>query len=115
MEVKPRGILSILSPTNRSGDWELPERFWVRTFFGQVRLDLRHARFLPGTSEIDVTAIMGQVWITLPHGVRVECNDFKVRRLSRGVPRADAPVVRIVGGQYMGEVKIKVVDPAERS
>jgi hypothetical protein len=114
MEVKPRGVLSILSTTNRSGDWELPARLWVRTFFGKVRLDLRHARFLPGTSEIDVTAVMGQVWITLPHGVHVDCDDFKVRRLSRAVPREDAPCVRIVGELYLGEVKIKVVDPDER-
>jgi hypothetical protein len=111
MEVKPRGILSVLSQARRAGDWELPARLWVRAIFGQAWLDLRHARFLPGLSEIDVTAVMGQVWITLPHGVRVECVDFKVRRLSRGVPREDAPCVRIVGTHFMGEVTIKVVDP----
>lgn len=114
MEVKPRGILAVLSQADRSGDWELPERIWVRTFFGQVRLDLRNARFFPGTSEIEVTAIMGEVKITLPHGVRVECEDFKVRRVSKAVPRPDAPCVRIIGNRYMGEVKIRVVDPNER-
>jgi len=114
LEVKPRGILAILSQADRAGDWELPERLWVRTVLGQVRLDLRYARFLPGTSEIEVTAIMGEVKITLPHGVRVECDDFRIRRVSRAVPRPDAPCVRIIGNLYGGQVKIKVVDPNER-
>jgi len=109
----PRGILAILSPADRGGDWELPAHLWVRVFFGRVRLDLRRARFLPGTSEIHVTAIMGEVKITLPHGVRLECEDFRVRRASKAVPRDDAPCVRIVGTHYLGEVKIKVVDPDE--
>src|SRR5581483_2679331 len=112
--VKPRGILAILSPAERSGDWELPDRLWVRTFMGQVRLDLRHARFHPGTSEIDVTAIMGEVKITVPHGIRLECSDFRVKRVSKAMPRPDAPCLRIYGNRYAGEVKIRVVDPNER-
>ena len=111
--VKPRGVISILSGVDRMGDWELPAHLVVWTFFGRVRLDLRHARFLPGTSEIEVTAIMGEVRITVPHGVRVESDDFKIRRMSRAVPRADAPCIRIVGHEYMGQVKIRVVDPNE--
>jgi hypothetical protein len=111
--VKPRGVISILSPVERTGEWELPERLWVWTFLGRVRLDLRHARFLPGTSEIDVTAVMGEIKITVPHGVRVESDHFKIRRLSRAVPREDAPCIRIVGHEIMGQVRIKVVDPDE--
>ena len=111
----PRGILAILAPVERTGDWEVPARLWVRVFFSRVRLDLRQARFLPGTSEIDVMAIAGEVKIIVPHGVRVECEDFKIKRASKAVPRADAPCIRIVGTRHMGEVKIKIVDPNERS
>jgi Cell wall-active antibiotics response 4TMS YvqF len=114
LEIKPRGILSILSAADRSGDWELPERIWVRTIMGRVRLDLRHARFQPGTSEIAITAIMAEVRITLPHGVRVECDDFKVKRVSKAVPRPDAPCVRIYGTGYAGDVKVRVVDPNQQ-
>ena len=113
--VTPRGILSVLNRTERKGEWDLPAQFRVLAFFGDARLDLRYARFLPGTSDIHVSAIMGQIHITVPHGVRVECDDFHVRRKSRAVPREDAPCVRITGSRFMGEVKIKVVDPDERS
>jgi hypothetical protein len=115
VDVKPRGVISVLSPADRAGDWELPAHLLVWTLLGRVRLDLRRARFLPGTSEIEVTAIMGEVKITVPHGVRVESDVFKIRRVSRAIPRADAPCIRIVGREYAGQVRIKVVDPDERS
>lgn len=111
--VQPRGVIAVMSHSERTGDWELPQRLVVWTFMGRVRLDLRRARFLPGTSEIHITAILGEVRITLPHGVRVEADEIKVRRVSRAVPRADAPCVRITGHGKMGDVKIKVVDPDE--
>jgi len=113
--VKPRAIISILSPADRAGDWELPAHLRVFVLLGRVRLDLRHARFLPGTSEIEVIAMMGEVRITVPHGVRVESEEFKIRRMTRAVPRDDAPCIRIVGHEIMGQVKIKVVDPNEQS
>ncbi|HXB26155.1 MAG TPA: hypothetical protein VNV25_15585 [Gemmatimonadaceae bacterium] len=113
--VKPRAVISVISAAERKGDWELPAHLWVYVFFGRVRLDLRHARFLPGTSEIEVIAMMGEVKITLPHGVRVESEEFKIRRVTRAVPRDDAPCIRIVGHEIMGQVKIKVVDPNDPS
>jgi hypothetical protein len=109
--VKPRGIISALKPVDRTGDWELPARLVVCAIVTTIRLDLRRARFLPGTSEIDITAVVGEVKITVPHGVRVESDDFKIRRVSKAVPRDDAPCIRIVGHTYLGQVKIKVVDP----
>ena len=112
--VKPRAVISVLSPVDRTGDWELPAHLSVYVFFGRVRLDLRHARFLPGTSEIEVIAMMGEVKITVPHGVRVESEEFKIRRVTRAVPRDDAPCIRIVGHEIMGQVKIRVVDPNDR-
>ena len=115
--VKPRGLLAMMSRLDRAGEWELPARLWVRAVMGDVRLDLTHARFLPGTSEIDVVAIMGQVRITIPHGVRVECDggglmrEFRLKRVSNAVPRPDAPCVRITGSAFMGTVMVRVVDP----
>jgi Cell wall-active antibiotics response 4TMS YvqF len=115
--VKPRGLLSVMSRLERAGEWDLPARFWVRTVMGNVRIDLTRARFLPGTSEIEVLAIMGEVRITIPHGVKVECDggglwrEFRVKRVSNAVPRPDAPCVRITGSAYMGTVIVRVVDP----
>lgn len=118
--VKPRGILSVISRVDRGGEWELPARLWVCALVGDVRLDLTRARFLPGTSEIEVLAVVGQIRITVPHGVRVECDggglmrDFRLKRVSNATPRSDAPCVRITGSAYMGSVIVRVVDPAAK-
>jgi hypothetical protein len=109
--VQPRGVISCISRAERKGDWALPAHLWVCAVIGEVRLDLRYARFLPGVSEIEIFTVLGEVKITLPHGVRVDCEQFKIRRVSSAVPRSDAPCIRIVGGCYGGNVKIKVVDP----
>ena len=109
--VIPRGILTILNRTDRKGVWDLPAHFRAVAILGDVRLDLRQARFLPGTSEIEVLLIFGQITITVPHGVRVESHDFKVKYRTRAVPREDAPCVRIVGTAMLGEVRVRVVDP----
>lgn len=109
--VIPRGVVTVLNRVDRTGVWDLPAHFRVFACVGDVRLDLRRARFLPGTSEIHVLAVVGQVFITVPHGVRVECNYFPVRRVSKAVPRDDAPCVRIVGLSLIGQVRVRIVDP----
>lgn len=115
--VKPRGVISVISRVDRGGEWELPERLWVCAIMGDVRLDLTRARFLPGTSEIEVLAVVGQVRITVPHGIRVECHgggltgEFRLKRVSNATPRSDAPCVRITGSAYAGTVIVRVVDP----
>jgi hypothetical protein len=115
--VQPRGVIAVFSRSDRAGDWELPARYRVVSVIGDIRLDLRHARFQPGTSVIEVVSVMGQVKIVVPHGVRVECDghgfvrDFKMRRVSNATPRPDAPCVRIIGNAYFGSVHVRVVDP----
>lgn len=115
--VQPRGVVSIASRADRGGDWELPARFRVFSVAGDVRLDLCQARFHPGTSEIHVVAIVGQVRITVPHGVRVELvgggfGDFRVKRVSNATARPDAPCVRVTGSTFLGSVIVRVVDPS---
>jgi cell wall-active antibiotic response 4TMS protein YvqF len=118
--VKPRGVIAAFSRTDRTGDWELPEHLRVVAVFGDIRLDLRRARFLPGISEIEVLAVVAQIRITVPHGVRVECHagglitDIRVKRVSNATPRPDAPCVRVTGSTYMGSVLVRVVDPEAR-
>lgn len=50
----------------------VPREVRVRARLGYVELDLRHARFGPGVTTIDVRAFMGYVQIRFPPGVRVE-------------------------------------------
>lgn len=114
------GSVTILSKIVRTGVWSLPRHLRVASFMAQVDLDLTQIQIAPGTSEIEVLCIMGQVNILAPHGLNVECagqavmGQFRIRRTSDAVASPEAPVVRITGTAIMGEVKVKVVDPAAR-
>lgn len=50
----------------------VPRRVELRSRFGYIELDLTHATFAPGVTEIDIRAFMGYVQIRLPAGVRAE-------------------------------------------
>jgi len=49
-----------------------PRRLDVSAVFGNVELDLRHAKFAAGTTEICIRAVCGHIAITLPAGTQLE-------------------------------------------
>jgi hypothetical protein len=112
------GVMGFMSHVTRDGDWVLPQLYRILSIMGQVDIDLTRIHIGPGTSEIEVRAIMGQVNIVVPHNLRVECTgdpmlgEFRVKRVSKAAPSAEAPLVRITGSAVMASVKVKVVDPS---
>ena len=112
-----QGVACFMSNVSRNGDWTLPRLFRTVCVMGEVRLDLTQIRIAPGTSEIQVITCMGSVKIAVPHNIRVECvgspvlGEFKVKRVSKGVPSPEAPLLRITGGACMGSVAVRVIDP----
>ena len=112
-----QGVMACLSNTARNGGWALPRLFRALAIMGEVKLDLRDVHLGAGVSEIQVRAFMGNVEITVPHNLRVECDgtpflgEFNIKRRSKSVPSPDAPLIRITGGAFMASVKIRVVDP----
>jgi len=112
-----QGVMAFMSHVHREGDWVLPRLFRALAFMGQAEIDLTRVRIAPGTSEIEVRAIMGEVKIIVPHNLRVECSghpilgEFKIKRVAKSIPVPDAPLVRITGVAFMGGVSIKVIDP----
>jgi hypothetical protein len=96
----------------------LPRLFRALAIMGEVKIDLRNIRIGAGTSEIQVRAFMGNIEITIPHNLRVECDgipflgEFSVKQKSMWHPSPDAPLIRITGGAFMASVKVRVVDPA---
>jgi hypothetical protein len=105
---RPVRVRAFMSGQERKVTGVVPRRLELRARLGYVEMDLRHATFEPGVTEIDARALMGYVEIRLPGNVQVE-NDggaifgyFALKgRDSPGAVRSD-PVVRITGRAIMG-------------
>jgi len=113
-----QGVMACMGRVSRDGKWVLPRLFRVVCVMGEVVLDLTNVQLGPGASDIEVLVIAGEIKITIPHNLHVECDDnsvlgeFKVRRATDAVPSPDAPTVCIRGTAFMGTVNVKVVDPS---
>jgi len=111
------GVMGFMSELHRNGEWVLPRLFRALAVMGKVVIDLTQVRLGPGTSEIEVRAFMGEVKIIVPHHLRVECEghpiagEFKMKRVAKTRPQADAPLIRVTGVAIMGAVSIRVIDP----
>lgn len=111
------GCLSILSSVKRGGDWPLPRNMRAMALLGSVDLDLTRARVGPGTTYLEVRAVLGSVTILVPHDLRVEVDgepvigSFDLILKSRQPAPPDAPLVRISGKAVLGSVEVKVIDP----
>ena len=112
---RPTGhVRSFLSSTVRKGTWQVPTELKVRSFMAAVELDFREAELAPGVTNVRIGALMGAVSITVPPGLRVECEGSTVLGLFDALTSGpadrptDAPVLRISGRAVMGSVEIEV-------
>lgn len=112
-----RGAVAVLSHTRRDAEWVLPRLFRIFTFWGNAEIDLTNALLSPGTSHIEIRCIMGNVEITVPPDVRVDCDveavlgSAEVHREIASTTSPEAPLVRITGTSFMGSIEVKVIDP----
>jgi len=120
-DVPARGMMiAVMGGNERRGSWIVPRHFKVFAFMGGADIDLREARFGPGVTEIDVTAVMGGVAILVPPGVRVECfgaafmGSFEGHVGDATALSALHPTVRISGIAIMGGVEAKTRARGER-
>ena len=113
--VPAEGKLSaILSNTVRHGTMVVPRHLRLVAALANVELDLRDATFAPGVSEIEVSATMGNVEITMPPGVRVECTgsaflgsfESRLRTPSSGTAATSETIVRVLGRAILSSVEI---------
>ncbi|GAA4972294.1 DUF1707 domain-containing protein [Pseudonocardia tropica] len=96
----------------RSGEWLVPPRVIVRSWFGNARLDMRRARFVTGQVLVDVELVVGNLDVRLPEGATVDTTDVRTEvgtirdglgpSASRGTPH-----VVIVGGTRVGNVTVR--------
>jgi len=115
------GVVSFLSSNKRQGRWELPRRFRALAVWGNVELDLREAEIGYGLSVIEVVAVMGNIEITAPPDIAIECDGdsflghftLKYKRASPSMANRER-TVRVTGSAYAGGVTINVKGPDER-
>ena len=116
------GVASFLSSTEREGHWQLPRHFRALAVMGNVELDLRAAEIGYGLSVIEAVTFMGNIEITIPPHIAVECDGdsllgtFTLKydgRTSPGQASGDR-VIRVTGTAYMGAVTVAVKGPNER-
>jgi hypothetical protein len=112
----PSRIAAVVSNVERSGVLTVPEYLEVRALAGNVELDLRHAHFAPGVTEIALRSLMGSIDIRLPAYVQIdnqgsgvlasfECHDFS--RTARAAPAGAPPcVVRVTGRVVLSAVTV---------
>lgn len=95
-----------------------PRRLDVSAVFGNVELDLRHARFAAGATEIHVSAVFGHIAITLPAGAQLEQHASSILASVECAPsplawpREGAPLVRLTGRALLSAVEILFAEPA---
>src|SRR6185503_4396490 len=70
--VAPRRIAAFFSNVERDGPIEIPSRLEIRSYFGNVELDLSAARFAPGITEIAIRVFCGNVELRVPANAVVE-------------------------------------------
>lgn len=101
----------ILGSTERRGAWPVPRHLDVRVLLGSAELDLRHARFAPGLTIIDVDVTLGSVEIIVPPDLAVEVG---MSSMAASVdettgfepPDPQRPIVRVIGDALLASCQI---------
>ena len=109
--------LAMMSEVKKAGSWTVSPRTVATAIMGTIRLDLREA-LLPGADvDIEVTAIMGEIVIIVPPGLRLECDGFafmgEFESHNSDAERSESPLVRIHGSCVMGAVRVQTRLPGE--
>ena len=115
------GVVSFLSSTERQGSWRLPRRMRALAVLGNIELDLREAEIGFGVSVIEAVSVLGNIEVTVPPEVAVECEgdallgNFTVQyegRVNTALANRDR-TIRITGNAYLASVTVKVKGPDE--
>ncbi len=106
-------IVTILSNNERNGAMPVPRHFDIVSVLGNVELDMSDATFAPGVTEIEISAVFGNVEITVPFGIRVESagnallGNFDYKTTNIGGYAADTErLIRITGHAVFSSVEI---------
>jgi len=115
---QPQGrVSSILGNATRTGSWVVPQTLEVRAVLGSVKIDLRQAQLPPEGAVFTINAVLGDVEVLVPPGMRVSLETESILSevadgdLSEVDPHI--PPLRVVGRAVLANVEIKERLPGE--
>lgn len=105
---------AIMGDCKRRGVWQVPEHHSAFSLMGSVTLDLREAILSSHDTQINASAIMGDVQILVPAHMHVVVDGTPIMgdygQAKDKVPAEvgpDSPTVRVRGMALMGSVQVK--------
>lgn len=107
-------ITAIMSSAKRSGVWRPARHVDLLSIMSESELDLTQALLQPGVTEIRLRALMSQVKVIVPPGVRVVLQPSSImgsvsdETMEPPAVGSGAPVVRITGRIVMTELRAVV-------
>ena len=112
--------LVVMSNLKKKGVWTPARHNAVNAIMGSAKFDLREANLLHGETHFELFALMGEIELIVPPGLRIEADGFAFMGEfedlhSAELAQSDAPVLRITGTVIMGAVRIKTRLPGESS
>lgn len=116
-----RGPVAIFASVERGGRFVLESGSRALAVLGNIELDLREVVFPPGVTELYVRAVLGNVEITVPPQLAVECEGRALfgsfsavnRRPVEGAEQG--PLLRVIGSAVFGNVEIQTRPAVSKS
>lgn len=109
---------AIMSECKRQGVWSVPEHHSAFALMGSVLIDLRQAQLSAAETQINASAIMGEVKVIVPADMHVVVDGTPImgeyNQQKDKTPadlRPDSPTVRIRGMALMGSVNVQRQPP----
>lgn len=104
-------MTAALSEVKRQGPWRVRRRSFASVFLGSVQLDLTEAIFDTQLVEVNVTQVLGSIFLRVPIGttVRDETANVLAETSIRGIGAPDPrfPVIVLRGTNVLGEIKVR--------
>jgi hypothetical protein len=94
----------------RSGAWLVAAESSYRTWFGNIKLDLRQAQISAAETHIHARGLFGNIDLLIPEGVDVEVQAVTQVGRTKVEPRSStpgAPRIVLTGGTFFGDVKVR--------
>jgi hypothetical protein len=101
---------SSLGDVKRSGAWLVPAYTELRSYTGNIKVDLRQATISSREIVIDAWTPFGTIDLLVPEGVQVEVRaNTRMGSLKRqdSAPTPGAPKVILTGGTVFGTIRVR--------